>query len=79
MINENPIHADYSALSVKIETNPKALKFKVNDRVLITKKNLKDTKNWTREMFVIDYVSRTNSWTYKIQDLNGEEIIGNFY
>ena len=66
-------------MSVKIETNPKALKFEVNDRVLITKKNLKDTKNWTREIFVIDYVSRTNSWTYKIQDLNGEEIIGNFY
>ena len=66
-------------MSVKIETNPKALKFEVNDRVLITKKNLKDTKNWTREIFVLDYVSRTNSWTYKIQDLNGEEIIGNFY
>ena len=66
-------------MSVKIETNPKALKFEVNDRVLITKKNLKDTKNWTREIFVIDYVSRTNSWTYKIQDLNGEEIIGSFY
>ena len=66
-------------MSVKIETNPKALKFKVNERVLITKKNLKDTKTWTREIFVIDYVSRTNSWTYKIQDLNGEEIIGNFY
>ena len=66
-------------MSVKIETNPKALKFEVNDRVLITKKNLKDTKNWTREIFIIDYVSRTNSWTYKIQDLNGEEIIGNFY
>ena len=59
------------------------LKFKVNDRVLIT--NYKDifskryTKNWSREIFVIDYVLRTNSWTYKIQDLNGEEIIGNFY
>ena len=66
-------------MSVKIETNPKALNFKVNERVLITKKNLKDTKNWTREIFVIDYVSRTNSWTYEIQDLNGEEIIGNFY
>ena len=66
-------------MSVKIETNPKALKFKVNERILITEKNLKDTKNWTREIFVIDYVSRTNSWTYKIQDLNGEEIIGNFY
>ena len=59
------------------------LKFKVNDRVLIT--NYKDifskryTKNWSREIFVIDYVLRTDSWIYKIQDLNEEKIIGNFY
>ena len=36
-INKNPINADYSALNEKIETNPKAPKFKVNDRVRITK------------------------------------------
>ena len=59
------------------------LKFKVNDRVLIT--NYKDifskryTKNWSREIFVIDYVLRTDSWIYKIQDLKEEKIIGNFY
>ena len=34
---KNPIIADYSALSEKIEMNPKATKFKVNDRVRITK------------------------------------------
>ena len=34
---KNPINADYSALTEKIETNPKLLKFKVGNRVRITK------------------------------------------
>ena len=65
-------------MTVKVETNPKALKLKVNDRVLITE--YKDifskryTKNWSRKIFVIDYVSRTDPWAYKIQDLNGEKM-----
>ena len=32
-IGKKPINADYSALTEKIETTPKAPKFKVNDRV----------------------------------------------
>ena len=36
-INKKPINADYSALTEKIENNLKAPKFKVNDRVRITK------------------------------------------
>ena len=36
-INKNPINADYSVFTEKIETNPKDPKFKVNDRVRITK------------------------------------------
>ena len=36
-INKKPINTDYSALSEKTETNLKAPKFKVNDRVRITK------------------------------------------
>ena len=36
-INKKPINADFSALTEKIETNHKAPKFKVNDRVRITK------------------------------------------
>ena len=63
--------------------NPKAPKFKVNDRVRITKyKNIfsKDyTKNWSREIFVIDSVLKTNAWTYETKDLNGEKIDGSFY
>ena len=65
-----------------IETNPKAPKFKSDDRVRITKyKNIFSkgyTKNWSREIFIIDSVSKTNPWTFKIKDLNGEKIIGSF-
>ena len=56
-INKKPMNADYSTLTEKIETNSKAPKFKVNDRVRITKyKNIfsKDyTENWSRETLSI--------------------------
>ena len=69
--------------SKKIEADHKALKFKVNDRVRITKyKNIFSkgyTENWSREIFIIDSVLKTNPWTYKLKDLNGEKIIGSFY
>ena len=82
-INKKPINADYSALTEKIETNSKAPKFKVNDRVRITKyKNIFSkgyTENWSREIFIIDSVLKTNPWTYKLKDLNREKIIGSFY
>ena len=82
-INKKPINADYSALTEKIEMNHKAPKLKVNDRVRITKyKNIFSkgyTENWSREIFIIDSVLKTNPWTYKLKDLNGEKIIGSFY
>ena len=66
-----------------IELNPKAPKFKENDRVRITKyKNIfcKDyTENLSKKIFIINSVLKTNPWTYKIKDLNGEKIIGSFY
>ena len=81
-INKKPINADYSALTEKIETNPKAPNFKVNDRVRITKyrNNFSKgyTENWSREIFIINSVLKTNPCTYKIKDLNGEKIIGSF-
>ena len=83
LLIKKPINADYSALTEKNETNLKAPKFKVNDRVRITKyKNIFSkgyTENWSREIFIIDSVLKTNPWTYKIKDLNGEKIIGSFY
>ena len=32
----------------------------------------------SREIFIIDSVSKANLWTYKIKDLNREKIIGSF-
>ena len=81
-INEKPINADYSVLTEKIETNPKAPKFKVDDRDRINKyKNTFSkgyTENWAREIFIIDSVLKTNPWIHKIKDLKGEKIIGSF-
>ena len=82
-VNKKPINTDYFALTEKSETNHKAPKFKVNDRVRITKHNnifsKNYTKNWSRETFIIDSVFTTTPWTYKIKDLNREKIIGSFY
>ena len=73
-IGKKPISADCSALNEKIKTNPKAPKFKVNDRLRITKyENIFSkgyTKNWSRQIFIINSVLKTNSWTCKIKDLN---------
>ena len=35
--------------------------------------------NWPVEVFVVKKVRNTVPWTYVINDLNGEEIIGTFY
>ena len=82
-INKKPINADYSALTEKYGTNLKAPKFKVNDRVRVTKyMNIFDkgyTENWSREIIISDPVLKTNPWTYKIKDLHGEKIIGSLY
>ena len=82
-INKKTITADYFAFTEKIESNPKAPKFELNDRVGITKCiNIFSkcyTKNWSREIFIINSVLKTNPWTYKIKDLNKERIIESFY
>ena len=65
------------------ETNDKDSKFKVGDRVRISKyKNIFAkgyTPNWSEEVFVIKKVKNTVPRTYVINDLNGEEIMGTFY
>ena len=77
---KKPINADYFALTEKIEANSKAPKFKVNDRVRITKyKNVfikGYTENWSEEILIIESLLKTNPQTYKIKDLKGEKIIG---
>ena len=76
-INKKAINADYSALTEKIETFSQAPEFKANDRIRITKHNniFSEffTGNWLREKIIIDFVLKTNPWTYKFKDLNGEK------
>ena len=58
-------------------------KFKVGDHVRISKYKNSFAKgympNWSEEVFVIKKVKNTIPWTYVINNLNGEEIIGTFY
>ena len=57
--------------------------FSVGDKVRISKKKKTFEKGyttrWTEEIFTIVEVKRTSPMTYKIADLNGEEIKGSFY
>ena len=58
-------------------------KFSVGDKVRISKKKKTFKKGystrWTEEIFTIIEVKLTSRVTYKIADLNGEEIQGTFY
>ena len=65
------------------ESNKKDPKFRVGDNVRISKyKNIfakGHTLNWSEEVFFVRKIQNTVSWTYLINDLNGEEIKGSFY
>ena len=66
-----------------LHSNNKDPKFKVGDHVRISKYKKHFAKgyipNWSEEVFVIKKVKNTVPWTYIINDLNGEEVIGTFY
>ena len=74
---------DNTYIDFKKEVNDKDLKFKVDNHVRNSKqKNIftkKSTPNCSKEVFVIKKVKNTVPWTYVINDLNDEEIIGTFY
>ena len=63
--------------------NNKNPKFKIGDHVRTSKYKKFFAKgytpNWSEEDFVIKKVKNTIPWTYVINDLNGNEIIGTFY
>ena len=65
------------------ETNDKDPKFKVGDRVRISKyKNTFAkgyTPNWSEEVLAMKKVKNSVPWIYVSNDLNGEEIMGTFY
>ena len=66
-----------------VESNAKDPKFKIGDDVRLSKhKNIFArgyVPNWSEEVFLISKIKNTVPWTYVINDLNGEEIIGMFY
>ena len=65
------------------EHNEKDSKFKVGDRVRISRyKNIFAkgyAPNWSCEIFIVDKINDTVPYTYNVKDLNDEEIIGSFY
>ena len=65
------------------DSNEKDPKFKVGDRVKISKYKKKFakgyTQNWSEDVFVIGKIKNTVLWTYIISDLNGEPNTGIFY
>ena len=66
-----------------VDSDKKDLKFQVCDHVRIPKyKNIFAkgyAPNWSEEVFLTNKVKKTVPWTYVINDLNGEEVIGTFY
>ena len=83
-IKMKPVDIKYNTyIDFKKEFNDKDLEFKVVDHVRNSKyKNIfaKGYKpNWSKEVFVVSKIKSTVPWTYVIDDLNGEEIIGTFY
>ena len=65
------------------ENNKKDSRFKIDDRVKISKfKNIFAngyTPNWSREIFIANKINDTVPYTCNLKDLNEEEIIGSFY
>lgn len=82
-IKKKPIEVNEKNYKIgTIVSNDKA-KFKKGDKVRISKlKGLFEkgyTANWSTEIFEIEDVIHSNPITYKLRDLNGEEVKGNFY
>ena len=83
-IKMKPVYVkDNTNIDFKREVNDKGPKFKIGDHVRICKyKNIFAKgymPNWSEEVFIISKIKNTVPWTYVINDLNGEEIIGTFY
>ena len=64
------------------DDNEKDPKFKVADRVRISKYKKLFAKGYMKswsELFIISKIKNTVPWTYFISDFNGEKIDGRFY
>ena len=82
-IKMKPDVKDNTYINTDKEVNDKKPKFKIGDHVRISKyKNIFAkgyTLNWSKEVFMIKEIKKTISWTFVINDLNGEQIIRTFY
>ena len=74
-ISKKPIDSDYSVLTEEMESSYKLLNLNL---VIVNIFSKGYTKNWSREIFVIEFLLKANAWTYKIKDLIREKIIGSF-
>ena len=79
--NESAVYYNLNSNMEELSSKPK---FKIGDKVRISKykRKLFDkgyTPNWTEEIFLVDKIQSTNPITYRIKDLNNEEIRGSFY
>ena len=74
---------DNTYINIDKKLNNKVPKFKVGDRVRIS--NYKNVfakgyvPNWSEEVFVVNKIKNPVPWTYEINYLNDEEIVGSFY
>ena len=70
-------------INIDKELNDNDRKFKVGDHVRTSKyKNIFAkgyVPNWSEEVFVIKEIKNTVPWTYVVNDLNSEKVIGTFY
>ena len=70
-------------IKIDKEINDKDPKFQVGDHITISKYKSIFAKgytlNWSEEIIRIKRIKNIVPWTYVINDLNGEEIIGTFY
>ena len=82
-INMKPIDVGDNKRVYIDEHNEKDSRFKVGDRVRISKFKNTFAKGYTtnssKEIFIADKVNDTVPYTYNLKDLNDEEIIGGFY
>ena len=74
----------YFNLYGNMTTSKQKPKFNIGDHVRISKYKRKVfdkgyTENWTEEVFTVDKIQYTNPITYKLKDLNNEEIKGSCY
>ena len=80
---ENELRVWRNLYPDRLEINNIKPQFSVGDRVRISKKKKTFEKGyttrWTEEIFTIVKVKRTSPVTYRIANLNGEEITGCFY